>query len=123
MTSDYANQNHCNLKVGDKVLISTTHINNLVDSQHPIKKFSLKYLGPYKVIEYISPIVYKLKLPTLIKIHSVVQVSVLKPYHEKSEFSQPVPLPPEIIDNKDEFEVECILDKRIQYHKLEYLIK
>jgi hypothetical protein len=123
--TNYANQNRrdLQLKKGDKVLISAAHVNNPVDAQRPTKKLSPKYLGPYEVIECISPVAYKLKLPASIKIHPVVHVSVLKPYQEEKDFSRPVPPPPEIIDDEIEFEVERILDKRIRYRKPEYLVK
>ena len=44
-------------------------------------KLSPRFIGPYEVIEKVSPVVYKLALPLeLEKIHNVFHVSMLRRY-------------------------------------------
>ena len=60
------------------------------------------------------------------KIHPVFHVSLLKRYQAPTqEFDRTTPPPPIEIPTSDqvEYEVECILDKRIKWRKPQYLIK
>ena len=56
------------------------------------------------------------------KIHNVFHVSLLEVCNKSKEGSVPPP-PPIEVDGEEEFEVEEILDSRIRYRKLQYLIK
>jgi len=74
----------------------------------------------------MSPVNYRLKLPTQWSIHDVFHIDLLTPYHETdlhgSNYSRPAP---DLIDNEEEYEVEKILDTR-QFGrgwKKQYLIK
>lgn len=64
---------------------------------------------------------YQLKLPESIKIHNVFHVSLLKPYNEGARGD--LEPPPIIIDGKEKFKVEEVLDNRLHYKKLQYLVK
>ena len=126
--SKYANQHrrHLTYQVGDKVMLSAQHINNPVNKQRPTRKLSPKYLGPYTIIDIISPTAYRLELLANMRIHNVFHISMIKPYNETFEdFERPTP-PPAIIlpdTNEKEFEVETILDKYIIREKPQYLVK
>jgi hypothetical protein len=111
--------------VGDKVLLSTRHINNPVDRNRPTRKLSPKFIGPYRIIKKVSVTAYKLDLPNTFRIHPVFHISLLKPYHETSDFSRTVPPPPIFIpeNQQEEYEVETILDKKIVKNKKQYLVK
>jgi hypothetical protein len=93
---------------------------------HQAIKLNLKCYGPFRVIKGISPVVYQLQLPPSWNIHPIFHASLLLPYCKTPShgpnFSQ---LPPDLIDSKEEYEVE-----QIKAHQnfgrskhLQYLIK
>jgi hypothetical protein len=59
----------------------------------------------------MSPVSYRLALPSQWKIHLVFHIDLLSPYRETEvhgiNYQRP---PPELIDNEEEYEVEDILD-------------
>ena len=59
-------------KKGDRVLLSTK---DLVFKERPTKKLTERYMGPYVVEEVVFSNAVKLRLPSLMKIHLVVNVS------------------------------------------------
>jgi hypothetical protein len=110
------------LEVGDKVWLDASH----VSTNRPKKKLDDKWLGPYPIVKVISRNAYKLKLPTAFgRTHPVFNVSLLRPFSadEIPERPTPRPPPPIIRDGHKEFEVEKILDSRLRYNRLEYLIR
>jgi len=106
-----------NFKPGDKVWINSSLIIHKGN-----KKFKPRKLGPYRILEKVSAVSYKLKLPRKLRIHPVIHVSELEPYYE-DHFGRNQKPPPIIIENEEEYEVEKILDKRKHYGKIQYLIK
>ncbi len=74
----------------------------------------------------MSPVNYRLKLPTQWSIHDVFHIDLLTPYRETdihgSNYSRPAP---DLVDNEEEYEVEKILDSRHfgRRRKKQYLIK
>ena len=59
-------------KKGDQVLLSTK---DLVFKERLTKKLTERYVGPYAIEEVVSSNAVKLKLPSLMRIHLVVNVS------------------------------------------------
>ena len=116
----YANQHRREefFQEGDLVLISLENINLPSQALCPTKKFQACYIGPYLLLFKILDNAYKIKLPETLKIHPVFYISKLKWYSETNdhEFLRRIVPYPEliIIDDKEEFEVEQILDKRIR---------
>ncbi len=74
---------------------------------HQKAKLTPKRLGPFKIIQEISPVAYRLELPPSWRIHNMFHTSLLTPYHETAahgpNFTRP---PPDLIDGEEEYEVE-----------------
>jgi hypothetical protein len=120
-------------QIGEQVLLSTV--------DHKLRSFSgisqkllPKFVGPFKIIQVVSPVAYKLELPETMKIHPVFHVSKLRKYVSNDDELFPsrkhvIRPPPEMIDGQEEFEVEEIVDKRIRKsrtgksQRVEYLVK
>ncbi len=107
---------------GDLVWLEGRHLR----TNQPTAKLAPKRHGPFPVIQVMSPVNYRLKLPTQWSIHDVFHIDLLTPYRETdihgSNYSRP---PPDLVDNEEEYEVEKILDVR-QFgrgRKRQYLIK
>ena len=105
-------------KVGDKIYLNSKNI----ESTWPAKKLNYKYYGPYTISEAIGKQAYKLKLLPSMKIYNIFYVSLLKPYIGTNELNNPFP-PLIEVEGQEEYEVEEILDSRIHYNKLQYLVK
>jgi hypothetical protein len=73
----------------------------------------------------MSPVNYRLELPTQWSIHDVFHTDLLTPYHETpthgANYQRP---PPDLIEGVEEYEVEKVLDshRHGRGHKLQYLI-
>jgi hypothetical protein len=95
--------------VGDLVWLEGTNLKLL----HPKAKLDAKWYGPFKVIEEISLVVFRLELPLQWKIHNVFHMSLLMRYNETEEhrcsFAQP---PPELIEGEEEYKVKQVLNLR-----------
>ena len=79
-------------KKGDRVLLSTK---DLVFKERLSKKLMERYVGPYAIEEVVSSNVVKLRLPSSMRIHPVVNVSQIVRYKEqmkgqKKEEGKPV---------------------------------
>ena len=77
------------------------------------RKLTPRRLGPFEIIEEISPVVYKLKLPETWHIHNVFHASLLMPQVIMPEYRVPADPPlPKLVDGQLEFEVENILQHK-----------
>ncbi len=112
----YANKKRrdVHFKLGQLVLLSTANLN--LEERAP--KLADRYVGPFKIIEVIHQVNYKLDLPTSMKIHPVFHVSKLKSYQDpdinNNQFEREpiVNDQPEIINDEAHYEVEDILKHR-----------
>jgi len=59
-------------KKGDRVLLSTK---DLVFKERPARKLVDQYIGPYTIKKVVSTNAVKVRLPTSMRIHPVVNVS------------------------------------------------
>ena len=90
----------------------------------PSKKLSHKQLGPFPVIEIVSSNVIKLKLPSRLRIHSVFNISDLRPYILPTLPGQTSKPPkPVIINGETSYEIDKILNSKFERSKLLYLVK
>ena len=114
--------NYKPFNVNDRVWLEATNLR----TTHPTAKLAPKRLGPFKILNKISNVVYQLELPPQWKIHNVFHTTLLTPYTETDlhgpNYLQP---PPDIIEGEPEFEVERILkSRRVGKNKsLQYLIR
>jgi len=59
-------------KKEDKVMLSTK---DLVFKERPVRKLVERFVRPYKIEEVVSTNAVKLRLPSLMRIHLVVNIS------------------------------------------------
>ena len=69
-------------KKGDQVLLSTK---DLVFKEKPTKKLTKRYVGPYVIEEVVLSNTVKLRLPSSMRIHPVVNVSQIVWYKKQVE--------------------------------------
>jgi len=106
-------------KAGDSVWLMRRHIK----TARPSEKLDHKRLGPFKITEQIGRAAFRLQLPASMRIHPVFHVSLLEPVHQNDIPGRVQdPAPPVIVDGHEEFEVEEVLDSRVRYGKLQYLV-
>jgi hypothetical protein len=80
-------------------------------------------LSLFKIIAQVNPVTYRLEFLPNIHIYLIFHVSLLKPYKKSQIPSRIPPPPPPIETNHDvKYEVEEILDSRLQHRRLEYFI-
>ena len=79
----YADRNRKEMekwKKEDRVLLSTK---DLVFKERPVRKLTERYIRPYAIEEVVSINVVKLRLPSSMRIHLVVNVSWIVQYKEQ----------------------------------------
>ena len=110
-------------KVGDYVWLSGEDIKLKLSSE----KLGDRQLGPYEILEKTGPLDYRLDLSdTLSGLHPVFHVDKLYPYRGNTINGllpeEPAPI---YLEDEDEpeYEVQTILDSRIRWRRIEYLVK
>ena len=108
-------------EVGNKVWLDARNLH-----LKTTRKLMPRRLRPFEVVEEISPVVYKLRLPKACRIHDVFHASLLTLQVTTPEYGIPEELPlPELVDRESEFEVENILQHKFVGQKKEicYLVQ
>src|SRR6201991_4235402 len=107
-------------RLGDRVWLEARHL--ALPYQTP--KLAPKRHGPFTIMQEVSPVAYRLKLPDTWTIHDVFHASLLTPYRETdahgTNFTRPHP---DLIDGDEEYEVEDVIGHRRYRGRLQYLIK
>ena len=88
------------------------------------RKLADRRLGPFPITKVVSEVNYELGLPHTIRIHPVFHVSLLT-RHQQDVIpgrTQPPP-PPVIIDGDEEYEVEEVLNSKVDRRQLKYLVR
>jgi hypothetical protein len=108
-------------QIGDQVWLEGRHLR----TNQPTAKLAPKRHRPFRVIQVMSAVNYRLELPTQWSIHDVFHTDLLTPYHETpihgANYQRPLP---DLVEGVEEYEVEKVLDSR-RYgrgRKLQYLI-
>ena len=104
------------LRKGDLAYLLRRHIR----TKRPSDKLDFKKLGPYKILEQVGPVNYRLELPVKSKLHPVFHVSLLEPA-KGTYIPDAMEIQPE--HETDEYEVEKILDERQVRNQKQYLVK
>jgi hypothetical protein len=82
-----------------------------------------KRQGPFSILEKVGTRSYRLDLPKTMKVHPVFHVSLLERFRpDPIPGRVPKPLPPLIVAGEEEYEVESILDSKVQRGSLQYYI-
>ena len=106
--------------VGDLVMLSTKNLRQ----KRPSRKLSHKFIGPFRIQDLVRKQAYQLTLLLSYQIHNVFYVSHLEPYKRRhGDKSAPILQPPELVSDKEEYEVEEILDKRNYQKEFWYKVK
>ena len=108
-------------KKDDKVWLEATNL----PTKCPMKKLDNKCHGLFKILEKVGKLAYRLKLPVTWKIHNVFHSDLLTLYVSPRNTIQkkPIPLPPDIINQEKEWEVERILDSKHSRNSVKYLVR
>jgi hypothetical protein len=107
---------------GDRVWLDRSDIT----TNRPSSKLSHRRLGPFVIEACVGHGVYRLALPPqLRRLHPVFPVVKLSPaLPDPIPGRRPAPPPPPtLVDGEEEYEVKKILDSRMRYNRLEYLVK
>ncbi len=96
--------------IGQKVWLEGT---NLTLSYN--KKIKTKREGPFKVLEKLTPVTYRLELPKKWKMFPTFHVALLTPYKENDVHGPNFPHPPpDLIEGQEEWEIERIVRHKKQ---------
>jgi hypothetical protein len=99
-------------KEGDFVYLKLRPYRQHSLTQTPYSKLSKRFYGPYKILERIGNVAYKLALPPSSKLHPVFHCSLLK-LHQGPLPNTRAELPPAYVDHHPIIEPLAILDSKM----------
>jgi hypothetical protein len=101
-------------KRGDKVYLLRKNIK----TKRPSSKLDHVKIGPFKIKRIVSSVNYELELPEKMKIHPIFHVMLLEPAPANARTDTKMET-----NNDDEYEVEKILDTKLEGQTIKYLVK
>ena len=91
--------------------------------KRPSKKLMERYVEPYVIVEAVSSNAVKLRLPSSMRIHPVVNVSWIVRYKEQIKGQKKEKGKPVEVEGVEEWEVEKVLNKKKIRGVEKYLIR
>ena len=74
-------------------------------------KLSPRFYGPYKILDWVGKVAYKLELPVEATVHSTFHVSQLKRFHgSRSDILPSIPI---MHEEEDELEPSAIINRKL----------
>ena len=106
---------HTIFQVGDLVKLSEDAVGPTQDGRVPKRKLGPLYRGPFEIVEVVSPLAYRLKLPPGSRAHDVFSLQYLLPYREREHRPTPAEPSPLYIgdDGYEYWEVEAVVGERV----------
>jgi hypothetical protein len=112
------NRKAMEMKTGDQVWLEGKNLN-----VRGTCKLLPKRYGPFKIMEKIGAVAYRLDLPSSMKIHNIFHVDLLLPYKETEAYGPAyMRPPPDLIEGEEEYEIELIRDMRKRGQQKQYLV-
>ena len=91
------------------------------------RKLSQQRAGPFKVLQKVGSLAYRLELPPTMRIHPVISVAQLEPCPQGDPYDRPRPENPGSVEAEDpsypSFEIERLLDRKLVRGAPQYLVK
>ena len=108
--------------VGQKVWLSSEHLKL---PQGQTRKLANKRLGPFEILERVSSVAYRLKLPRRLRIHPVFHVSQLQADKQSTRFPRQPLRPPPVHEYEEGtyYIVERILERQPAGRGFRYRVK
>ena len=97
-------------KVGDLVMLSTKDLKYQMVKRRT-EKLMERFVGPYRIKKIISSNAVELELPSMVKIHLVVNISRIQRYIGQVEGQRKEQPAPVVIEGEEEWKAERILNK------------
>ncbi|KAE8222388.1 hypothetical protein CF319_g4403 [Tilletia indica] len=97
-----------------------------IRTDRPSDKLDAKRLGPFPIERQVGKSAFRLSLPPSMRVHPTFHVSLLEPHHASTLRSRPLTITaptPIASDGSQDFQIQRILDSRVRYRKLEYLVQ
>ena len=108
-------------KVENLVMLSTKDLKYQMVGRRT-EKLTERFVGPYKIKKIVSSNAVELELPSTVKIYPAVNISRIHKYIGQVEGQKKEQLAPVIIEGKEEWEMERILNKQQIRGKNKYLV-
>jgi hypothetical protein len=106
-------------KVGDQVWLDSCNLRTYC----PAKKLNYKREGPFTITEKVGTRSYRLNFPKTVKVYPVFHVSLLERFcPDLISGRTPKCCPPLVVDCEEEFEIESILDSKLEHGRVFYFV-